>query len=125
MRYMRAVEQGNWHRAAEARNAFPGIVEHLGKIDDKDVLGRGLADPLHKWILDLARYGVAQEIDEVKKMQEEGDEYGASRGKENIIRQLKRLTGTSGGGIKAMKDDKGNIHTDTAGMISTLEEHLG
>ena len=63
-----------------------------------------------------------EEIEEVKQMQAQGDECGAKRGKENIIRKL-RLHGGTTGAIKAMRSSAGDIRTDTKGMIEILQEH--
>jgi exonuclease III len=123
MRYIRAIEQGSWHKAHLARLAFPEISARVGNICDKRVLQSRWVAPFHVWILDLARIGVTAEIDMVKQLQVNGDDTAATRKKENIIRQLKRMAATSDGGIQAIKGSDGRIHTDTDGMISVLESH--
>jgi hypothetical protein len=123
MRYIRAIEQGSWHKAYQARIAFPEINARIGNVCDKRVLQSRWAAPFHTWILDLARVDVTAEIETVKQLQAKGDDTAVTRKKENIIRQLKKLAATSGGGIQAIKDPEGIIHTDSDGMISTLENH--
>eukprot|EP00972_Heterocapsa_arctica_P113023 16434971-Heterocapsa_arctica.AAC.1 len=62
-------------------------------------------------------------MEEVKKLQAEGDEYGVKRAKENIIRKLKRLHGDTAGTIKAMRSDVGEVRMDTMGMIEIMQKH--
>ena len=123
MRYIRAVERGNWRRAAEARTAFPEISSKIGERDDKVIQRHGLDLVIHSWILQLARDTVTEAVEEVKKMQATGDEEGVRRGKENIIRKLKRIHGGSTSGIKAMKHANGEIRTVVRGMIDILQSH--
>jgi hypothetical protein len=123
MRYIRAVEKGDWRRTAEARAAFPAISAKVGGHSDKDVQSQNLEVGVHTWILELAKDTITEEIEEVKQMQAQGDECGAKRGKENIIRKLKRLHGGTTGAIKAMKSSAGDIRTDAKGMIEVLQEH--
>ena len=47
----------------------------------------------------------------------------ARRGKENIIRQLKRLHGGETGAIKAMRDRRGKVYTEPARMVQLMQEH--
>ena len=123
MRFIRAAEQGNWRRTMEARAAFPEIESKVGKNNDKLLRGKNLDVQVHSWIIELARNTVSEEMEEVKRMQAEGDDCGVKRGKENIIRRLKRINGSTDGGIKAMKNDKGEIKTDAKGMIEILQAH--
>jgi hypothetical protein len=123
MRYIRAVERGDWRRAAEARAAFPAIGTKVGGHNDNEVQSKNLEVGVHSWILELAKDTITEEIEEVKQMQAQGDECGAKRGKENIIRKLKRLHGGTTGAIKAMRSSAGDIRTDTKGMIEILQEH--
>ena len=123
MRYIRAVERGDWRRAAEARETFPAIGGKIGGHADGEVRSRNLEGVVHAWILELAKDTITEEIEEVRKMQAAGDECGVKRGKENIIRRLKRLHGGATGAIKAMRSKGGDIRTDTGGMIEIMQEH--
>eukprot|EP00972_Heterocapsa_arctica_P011944 1750301-Heterocapsa_arctica.AAC.1 len=38
MRYIRAIEKGDWRRSAECRKAFPGIDMKVGGHSDKDII---------------------------------------------------------------------------------------
>eukprot|EP00972_Heterocapsa_arctica_P097144 14332785-Heterocapsa_arctica.AAC.1 len=75
MRYIRAVERGDWRRAAEARKAFPEIGTKVGGHSDKVLISKNQEVVVHAWILELARATINEEVEEVKKLQAEGDEY--------------------------------------------------
>ena len=90
---------------------------------DKQLFRKGYDVITQRWILELAKETIAEEIEEAKRMQEEGDECGATRAKENIIRKLERINGKGSAGIKAMRNDKGEIRTDTKGTIDALQDH--
>jgi hypothetical protein len=123
MRYIRAVEKGDWRRTAEARENFSIIDTKVGGHKDNEVLNKNLEVGIHSWILELAKDTITEEMEEVKQMQAQGDECGAKRGRENIIRKLKRLHGGTTGTIKAMRSSAGDIRTDTKGMIEVMQEH--
>eukprot|EP00972_Heterocapsa_arctica_P081023 11940174-Heterocapsa_arctica.AAC.1 len=76
MRYIRAIEKGDWRRAAECRKAFPEIDAKVGGHNDKDIITKDQDVVVHKWILELARATISEEMEEVEKLQAEGDEYG-------------------------------------------------
>ena len=61
---------------------------------------------VHEWNIQLAKDSVTEGLEDIKKMQEEGDEYGAQRGRENVIRKLTRIHRSPTGTIKAMKATK-------------------
>ena len=71
----------------------------------------------------LARDSISEEVEQLRKTREGMDENEEQRCKEHIIRRLKRVNGCTSGNIKAMKDEKGRIHTSTEGIITALQEH--
>ena len=109
MRYIRAVERGDWRCAAAARAAFPEIGTKVGGHGDKELRSRNFEGVVHAWILELAKGTVTEEIEEVRRMQAEGDECGVKRGKESIIRKLKRIHGGTTGAIRAMRSENGDV----------------
>jgi DNA-binding FrmR family transcriptional regulator len=123
MRYARAVERRDWRRSSEARQAFPEINGKTNGVKDQDLQEKGIDKRIHEWILKLAEANIQEELEEVKRMQAEGDELGGERKREHIIRRLKRLYGGANGSIKAMKDEQGMIRTDPKGMIDILQQH--
>ena len=80
MRYIRAVERGDWRRAAEARAAFPAIGTKVGGHNDNEVQSKNLEVGEHSWLLELAKDTITEKLEEVKQMQAQGDECGAKRG---------------------------------------------
>eukprot|EP00972_Heterocapsa_arctica_P068972 10192656-Heterocapsa_arctica.AAC.1 len=40
MRYIRAIEKGDWRRSAECRKAFPEIDAKVGGHNDKDIINK-------------------------------------------------------------------------------------
>ena len=78
---------------------------------------------LHGHALELAKETVVEDMEEIKRMREKGDDCGIARSKENIIRQLKRINGKGCAGIKAVKNDKGEVRTDTKGIVDALQDH--
>ena len=72
MRYVRALEQGHWRRAAEARSSFPGIGEKVRGWSDKEVCAKNMEGTLHTWILELAKDEITEELEEVRKTKSRG-----------------------------------------------------
>jgi hypothetical protein len=123
MRFIRAVERGDWRRSGEARAAFPTIGGRIGGTRDQEVLPRNLERSFHGWILELAKDSVTEEVMEVQKLQNQGDECGVKRAKENVINKLKRIHGGATETIKAMRSDKGEVRTDSEGILEVLQSH--
>ena len=66
---------------------------------------------LRIWILELAKDTIAEEMEEVKKMREQGHDHGVERGKEHIIRKLKRIHGGGYGRDQGDEERRGG-HQD-------------
>ncbi len=89
----------------------------------EELLGDGDKRKLQDLAVELARRGIQEEITELKKLEEGGDEFEVTKGKENIIRKLKKLNGDSSGSIGAVKDASGTVRTDMEGIVELLENY--
>ena len=122
MKYIRAVEAGRWGAAKAARKRCPELEGKLKKKED-DKLSEEDIKMLQGWATQLAWQSIQEEINELKKNQENMEENDVQRKKENIIRKLKKMNGDTSSGIKAVKDEHGRIHTEVSDITEVLEKH--
>lgn len=105
MRYIRAVEGQNWNGAAKASRIFEDLGNKFKRRSDSELANDDLKQ-IHEWALTLARGNITEEIDQLRKLRENGEQLDERRQRENIIRKLNRVRGSTRGRHK--RDERQN-----------------
>ena len=122
MRYIRALEKKKWGTARRVREGCEEL-EAKVKRKSEERMNDGDIKELQNWAVTLARTGIQEEILEIEKAKQDNDEQEVVRRKEHIIRRLKKMSGDTSSGIKAMREEGGRVRTDAPGIACILEEH--